>query len=72
MKCIITFESIHQVMKAEKILLDNDMEMKLIPTPRHISSDCGMVVEVDGTYLSQAKYILIQHDLPIEGIYEFE
>jgi hypothetical protein len=72
MNCVITFDSIHRVMRAEKILLENGVAMKLIPTPRHISSDCGMVVEVDGMYVSQAKRILIEHDLRVEGIYEYK
>jgi len=44
--------------------------MSLIPTPRQISSDCGMVVQVGSEDLERAQAILKEHGLKIEGIYE--
>ena len=46
MKCVFLFESIHQVMRAEKVLKGKGMEVDLIPVPREISSDCGVAVEL--------------------------
>lgn len=46
MKCVVTFTAVHYVMKAEKILKGKGMRVRLIPTPRHISSDCGMALEI--------------------------
>lgn len=43
---VITFESVHFVMKAEKLLKGHGIEVMLIPTPRQISSDCGVALEV--------------------------
>lgn len=44
-RILLTFDSIHDVIRAEKILLKTGIACELVPTPRHISSDCGMSVE---------------------------
>ncbi len=72
MQCVITFNTVHWVMKAEKILVANDIPVTLIPTPRQISSDCGMAVLVDCKEMTRAKTILDEGDFKIEGAYEIE
>ena len=57
MKCVLLFESVHRVMKAEKILKEKGIEVDLIPVPREISSDCGVAVEL--TKESEEKALLI-------------
>ena len=57
MKCVFLFESVHRVMKAEKILKEKGIEVDLIPVPREISSDCGVAVEL--TKESEEKALLI-------------
>lgn len=43
---ILAFESIHHVLAAERALLDQGVWCDLIPTPRDVRSDCGMVIEL--------------------------
>jgi len=57
-------------MKAEKILKEEAVSLSLIPTPRHISSDCGMVVQIDCDDLKKTRKIIQEHGLTIEGVYE--
>ena len=47
MKYVFLFESVHRVMRAEKILKGRGIAVDLIPVPREINSDCGVAVEVD-------------------------
>jgi len=42
--CVAIFHSIHRVMKAEKILQDQHIDIALIPVPRQLSADCGMAI----------------------------
>ena len=42
---ILVFESVHDVVRAEKTLKKAHIWCDLVPTPREISSDCGMSVE---------------------------
>ena len=41
---VAVFNSIHRVMKAEKILKGMQLEILLIPVPRALQSDCGLAI----------------------------
>jgi hypothetical protein len=43
---LITFFTTHHVMQAERLYLEKEdkIQVKLIPTPREISSDCGFSI----------------------------
>jgi len=41
---VVLFHSVSYALKAEKILRTKGISYKLIPVPRHISSDCGFCV----------------------------
>lgn len=43
---ILILASIHDVMAAEAAVHEAGMWCDMIPTPRQISSDCGMAVEI--------------------------
>ncbi len=42
---LLTFDGIHDVIKAETVLLERGVACDLVPTPRALSSDCGMAIE---------------------------
>jgi hypothetical protein len=46
MRCVFLFETVHQVVKAEKFLKEKGFSIDLIPVPREISSDCGVAIEL--------------------------
>lgn len=41
---VAIFHSIHRVMKAEKRLKREKVEILLIPAPRQLTSDCGLAI----------------------------
>jgi Protein of unknown function (DUF3343) len=43
---VFLFPSVSHTLKAEKILKERRIVHKLIPVPRHISSDCGVCLRV--------------------------
>ncbi|MFC1770322.1 DUF3343 domain-containing protein [Candidatus Margulisiibacteriota bacterium] len=43
---ILLFESLNHLLKAEKILKNNEIQYEIIPTPREYSSDCGSAIRV--------------------------
>jgi hypothetical protein len=43
---VFLFPSVSHTLKAEKILRARGTPHKLIPVPRHISSDCGVCLRV--------------------------
>ena len=42
--CVAIFQSIHRVMKAEKVLKGSGLAILLIPVPRQLTSDCGLAI----------------------------
>jgi hypothetical protein len=44
---VMLFKSVSYVLKAEKILKAEGIPHKLIPVPKHISSDCGICLRFD-------------------------
>jgi hypothetical protein len=43
---IILFKAVSYALKAEKILKKEGLSHKLIPVPKHISSDCGVCLMI--------------------------
>ena len=41
---VAIFNSVHRVMKAEKLLKERQLPMLLIPAPRTLSADCGLAI----------------------------
>jgi hypothetical protein len=69
-KYILTFDSVHFVMRAEKALNKGGIEVRLIPTPREISSDCGMALEITCEDIERTKELLKTHDCRLTGVYD--
>ena len=58
MKSVVVFESVHRVMKAEKLLKGKGIKIDLIPVPREISSDCGVAIELSADSEEEAFHLL--------------
>jgi hypothetical protein len=43
---VFLFPSVSHALKAEKIIKEKGIDYKVIPVPRHISSDCGVCLRV--------------------------
>jgi hypothetical protein len=41
---VVLFQSISGALRAEKLLKKEGIAYKLIPVPRHLSSDCGVCI----------------------------
>lgn len=63
---VILFSSVSHVMKAEKILNEKDISLKIIPVPKSISSDCGVCIRMEESLIEKAGSILNEHFESIE------
>ncbi|HPA72143.1 MAG TPA: DUF3343 domain-containing protein [Spirochaetota bacterium] len=41
---VVLFRAVSHAMKAERVLKERGIPVKLIPVPKHISSDCGVCI----------------------------
>lgn len=44
---IAIFKNIRTVIRAEKLCRENNLSITVIPLPEHLSSECGMCLQID-------------------------
>lgn len=66
---VAIFNSVHRVMKAEKLLKGEKLPMLLIPAPRALSSDCGLAIRYAADDRGQVEALLAAAALAPEEIY---
>jgi hypothetical protein len=67
---VILVYSTGHALKAERVLQGTDVECKLIPVPRHLSSDCGVCVRIERDEKQRAGQALRASGMEIEGIHD--
>jgi hypothetical protein len=67
---VVLFFTIHSVFQLEKSLRAKGIETKPIPTPRHLSSDCGTSLRFPLSRREEVEATIGELDLEIEGIHE--
>ena len=68
---LFTFYSTHLALEFERILKSKNINVKLIPVPRKISSSCGLAGKIDEKDLSNVKEICSDSNIEYEDIYKF-
>ena len=66
---VALFHSTAHAIRAETVLEEAAVQIKLIPTPRKLSSDCGIAVRFDRADRAQVAAILEENRVPINGIH---
>jgi hypothetical protein len=68
---VITFFSSQQVMKAERVLQKNELQVMLIPGPREISSNCGVALCFEFNRAKEVRSILQGENITFEEIHYY-
>jgi hypothetical protein len=66
---VVLFHSTAHAIRAEKVLSRAGFEIKMIPTPRQISSDCGIALRFARADTRRAAAILEENQVPANGIH---
>ena len=66
---VMLFKAVSYVLKAEKILKKEGLPHKLIPVPKHISSDCGICLRFEPAMQNKIEAALL-NKVEIEEIRE--
>ena len=66
---VVLFHSTAHAIRAEKVLVGAGLSIKMIPTPRQLSSDCGMALRFDRAVEEQVARTLAEHKVPTNGIH---
>jgi len=66
---VLLFPSIHFALRAEKLLKEKKPSVKLIPVPRHLSSDCGVCLRIPWGEREEIVGMLNEARIKVEGIH---
>jgi uncharacterized SAM-binding protein YcdF (DUF218 family) len=66
---VLVYSTSHAI-RAERVLAMAGIDCKLIPVPRHLSSDCGVCVRVRRGDQEAARQVLNEAGVEIEGIHD--
>ena len=67
-----TFISTYHAIKAEKTLIREKWEFKMVPVPRSISSSCGTALRCSPVDAEELKALLLASHVSIESEHELE
>ena len=65
---VVLFYTTSAVMRAEKMLVRKGSSIKLIPTPRQFSSDCGIALQFEWNDLDPVKLVLDEAQIEYDSI----
>lgn len=66
---LLIFNSVHKVMKAEKALKKAGLDVRIMPVPRRLSSDCGLSLAFVESDLERVGQALDEAGCPAEETY---
>ncbi len=67
---VILFHNTSGVMRAEKVLQKGGVTIKLVPTPREFSSDCGIAIRFDLADKERVKTLIDQSHVETAGMHD--
>jgi hypothetical protein len=68
--CYFTFATTHLAIRAEKEILSRNLEFKMVPVPRSISSSCGTALRCLPKVAPAIRSSLEDASIEFEGFYE--
>jgi hypothetical protein len=66
---VVLFHSTAHAIRAEKVLQRAGLTIKMIPTPRQLSSDCGMALRFAWAEEARVAAVLDERQVPTNGIH---
>ncbi len=65
---VILVDSTSHALRIEKLLVGQDLTCKLIPVPRHLSSDCGVCVRILKKDMEAVRGMISEQQISIQAI----
>ncbi len=66
---VILFPSIYFALRAEKKSKEKGLSVRLIPVPRHLSSDCGVCLRIPWEEKETIHSLLEKEEVKLEGVH---
>ena len=69
---VVLFHTTSSAMQSEKLLKKKDYPVKLIPTPRQFSSDCGIALRFDWNHSGQIQSLLGEARVEFDAVHALD
>jgi len=69
---VVLFCTIHDLFRLEKELRGRGLDVKAIPTPRELSSDCGSALRFDMAEVETVRLAVRGLGLEIQGLHQVD
>ncbi len=69
---VVLFESVHSLFELKKALERRGVAVRAVPTPRHLSSDCGSSLLFPAAARQTVQQTIDECNLDVQGIHELE
>ena len=70
LKSVVIFYSTSGAIKTESLAKKQGITVKLIPVPRHLSSDCGICLRFNSDDIKKIEKILSDNHIEFDSIYD--
>lgn len=70
--CALVFRSVHDVLKAEKMLQNRGLVVRLIPVPKQVDPDCGLALQIPEDQRDEILFLLAELHHRLKGAYRVE
>jgi len=67
---VVLFYSTSAAIRAEKLIQGAGLKVKLIPVPRHLSSDCGICLRFENNDIEEIRTILKTQEIEYDSIHQ--
>lgn len=67
---LATFQTTHNALHAEKILEDAGFPFIVVPTPREVSSGCGLAIRFYSQHLDDIKKTFVDNNISFASLYD--
>lgn len=67
--CAITFTSTSQALKAEKVMKQAGAQFLTMPTPREVSTSCGLSIKVSPENVDKYYRMLLANRVSVEKVF---
>ena len=69
---VLIFNSVHKVMSVEKALKQAGVDIKVMPVPRKLSSDCGLAISFNLDEYERISELLDETGITAEEAYRLD
>ena len=69
---VVIFNTTSAALRAEKVVRRAGLDAKLVPTPRHLSSDCGIALRFNWPDADAVRRALEEANVPVEGLHPLD